>query len=240
MQASAQRVARRFLAAEERFDRPYQLGYYLRDHPELGWKKPKKQESRQDAYIKRIAGVWFTLSWYLGSDHINLGPSSMPKSIDYRNQAEWDAAYDRLFLTIPFRGQTLATLERKALELAKVYKELSGPPKKQDASGFRYWPKGTTQYVDDPLTGQAALKAWRKDAEDYILHDLTEAARYGRAFKTTHLALAVSTELGLEENLVEADRRFIGRAVRAILDKMAKQGKIIQLADGYWSIDTSV
>jgi hypothetical protein len=236
MQASAQQVARRFLAAEERFERPYELGYYLRDHPELGWRKPKKSKSRVDTYIKQFGGVWMELSWYLGSDYLGIGPVKVPRGI---KPEDWDAAFERLNVTEPMRTLTLSKIERKALELSKVYKELSGPRKKRDTSGFRYWPHGTRKYEGDPLEGQAALKAWRKDAEEYILYELTEAAKRGQGYKTRVLADQVSFERELEEGYVAADRRFVGRAVRAILDKMARHGKIVQLGDGYWSVDTT-
>lgn len=235
---AAQRVVRRFLAADEKFDSGLDLGRYLGTHPETGWKKSKKARRSVDAvFLKRIAGIWFELSMFYGGLDVYLATTTIPKGIDMLKDRElWEEAHERLRVDMPGRGVTLTKIERKALELAKVYKELAGPRKKRDISGFRYWPTGTTKYVDDPLAGKEALQAWRKDVEKFILSSLTEGAGYGRTYKTKDLSLSAHTEYSLEEDLLDVDRRFVGRAVRAILDKLVKEGKALQLADGYWSV----
>lgn len=217
-------MVRRFLAAEERFESVFQLRRYLRDNEHLGWKKAKKQRSGMETWLKRVGGIWWELSWFdFGAWDVYLSPTTLPKSISITDFEAYQAAHDKLRADLPVKGLTMSAIDRKLAELVKLYREMSGPRKKQDLDNVIYLSRG--------LKGEEGLKAWKQDVERYLVKVLEEQGEAGRSVNTRWLMSNIRTEF----ELYTRDSSYPSRAVRAMLDRLLREGKINRDPEGNWT-----
>lgn len=214
---SIENIVRRFLASEV-FQHAGDLWRYMFDHAsQAGWKKGKALlgSTNYQAYIKRFGGFWIQLEWSesVWSQDAWLFPTTKPKSVAWDKWMELSKEY-RVILSI--KGLSLAEIDRHALELAKRLKELAGPRQKRDTSTFRY----------KDLTGDEALKAWKAKAESVLQEIIDGGAPHGQDYTTASLAGNLIDNYGVELEGMGVRRETMGRLVRAILEAMAKRGKI--------------
>jgi hypothetical protein len=80
------------------------------------------------------------------------------------------------------------------------------------------------------LRGPDALQAWAKDAEGLLRLQLCEGPFY--LFSTKVLTDAVAWELDLEWDSMPVERKVVSRRVRAILDRLEAEGKIVHVPGG--------
>ncbi len=224
---SAQRVAHRFIEADEPFKTLFDLERFFWDNRSHGWKKEKAQ-SGQESHIKRFNGIWYRLSWdtSVWASQAYLYPTTTLK-ISPTDEA-WKAARDKVSEHFPIKGLTIADIERKAMGLAKAYKELAGPRQKRDTSGIEYRSRHILDDENLPLllTGDEALKAWRGDVEESLQGVIDEGAPHGQDYSTADLVDNLLNNYGLTLRGGRVTRRDEGRLIRAILESMAKRKKI--------------
>lgn len=192
-----------------------------------------------DVYKKRVNGVWVIAIVYtsLWSGQATLAPSSTPKGIS-------SEAFDQYLKEglVRLDYQTSSTeIERAAKGVAAKYKEFSGPRKKKDPEKFEW----------DGKTGAEAIKAWQAKIEQTLLDILGVTKTvydYSGKPRVTHPS---SDTESLVHNLLDnyslepggsmlPNRRDVSRAIRAILERMAKQRKILKETGGptlEWSMD---
>jgi len=205
----------------ERFERLFDLEQHLWDH-RTGWRRSKKKSTTFDEeWVKRIGGVWIAIKW--GRDFgstILIQPSKMP----FRNldRKKWDEAYDLLTKEYRITGKTLADIERAAQDLVKDYKRMA-PRKRKDYTesswrGYR---------------GEEAIRKWKETVEETLLDILGPHTTYRKEsiWTTKELIHNLLDNYGIDYP-IGLERRDVGVQVKAILERLARRGKIDKLTGG--------
>jgi hypothetical protein len=175
----------------------------------------KDKSGHFNTYAKRFSGVWYQIlvSKDSMSPRVYLSPSTMPPGLDILDREKWDQAREATSAWFDVKGHRIEDIERKIEELVKEYKKLS-TRKQTDPNKLRY----------DDKEGKEALAAWKRDVESRLQTIIDNGASRGNDYTTQDLTgnLLENYRLLLDG----VDRPFMARAIRAILEAMAKAGKI--------------
>jgi hypothetical protein len=146
----------------------------------------------------------------------------------------WPPRYEKM-LRPKQKTTSPRTTKGKRSKLPPGSKYISGPTRKQNPTtpDYSYEPR---EFGAPTLHGKAAIDQWKRDVEGFILGELRQGSlRYAPTVKSRQLADGASWEFELRRGGRPVDRAYVGRAVRSILKRLESQGKVIGLADGYWS-----
>ena len=216
-QASAERVAQRFLVAGQQFRSLIDFDDFMREEgARHGWKPTKPYlGAGYKAYRKRYGAAHVELFWdtkSAWSDSISL-LSKVPKNIDTRSP-EYEEAKKKLHRHLgEIRKLTWREIEAVAQEVAAAFKFYSARQKK-DRSGY-YW---------KDLRGDAAYKQWLVDISETALRLINSAGRAGRDYDTAEMVDDLINNHVME--LEGMSRREMSKTIARILNTLAKQGKI--------------
>jgi len=200
-----------------------------------GWRHKGKDKYSGDVYTKRFGALWFEInvdtSGY--SHSFVVKPSVMPKApVDMLKQREeYDAwrkdAWDKLYTRLDAKGLTMAKIEEKIAELTQVYKSLSAPRRKVDTSNWEY-ERDPNHEADEwsrqRVKGPEAVAHWKKEVERILQDEIDGAGKHGHDWDTAGLVGNVINNYSRE--LVGPSRDYQSRMIRALLEAMAKAGKI--------------
>lgn len=184
----------------------------------LGWKEVK-HKSWGEAWKKVFAGTAILI---LDPGTFATELRMVPMTLPPMSGEEWEQAKAELVIMVPVKGRHASELEKAAQELAARAKKWR-PKKAHDPSGVRWGGQ----------EGKAALDLWKVDAEEAVVRWLGALRRHGRSQGHTTKAL-VDLVLSEErphstDTLADAEgitRRQMGRMIVAILERLAKAGKV--------------
>ena len=211
------------------FTEPFDIRNYMGGPgPKEGWKPAGKEHGFFD-YVKRFGGIWYKLMVpeSYTSQQVYLVPSKYPMGGEhgtpgvpsYEDKEAWKAFYATISAKMDIKGLTVAAIENKIEELVTAYKETVGR-RKRDTSRWGYRSRET----GERYTGDEALRQWRKEVETRLQEEIDALGKQGTAW-TTEVHVSNLLE-NYSYDLEGASRAEISRMVRAILETMAKQGKI--------------
>jgi hypothetical protein len=194
----------------------------LKDH---GWRGGWQGEGQYE-FKKRYGNVWmeaFYWSNYIASLSKLYLRAPVPRGTSYE---DWDRIYRELTAEILFDEVTSEHIDAEITKLIQRYKELGGG-RRRKRSFESFWWRGEE--------GADAYAQWRKEVEEtvlQILKDHYESAESRRSYGLS--AVPYVTTHSVVMDVIENHRmepRGVLRAeaardVRAILAKLAKDGKI--------------
>lgn len=179
------------------------------------WKS--KDESDSHVFVKRVQGVWVELrfSKSFWSSTVRIGPTTLPDPGVPVSHPDWRKLLSdlnqQLRSELEIKTVSFADVEREVERMASKTRELS-TRKQRDYD--RIWWRGAR--------GKDAYKAWLKEVEGRLQEILDESA--GQDWDTAGLVGNIIDNYMLD--LGGMARKDQSRAIRTMLDSMARRGKI--------------
>lgn len=220
------------------------LETYLHD---FGWrhgwsrdfdKEPTLKDYKK--YVKKYGRITYRILiddsiWQILSTKTSvwIWPTTWPAGIPFEDSQEKEDAINRIRSDLDISGLTFLNIERKIEELVKNWKELAGPRKKVDTKYAEWRPKydknGKEIYIDDedPLLGEEAVKAWKRDISIMLLETVDSYGREGVSIKPdTSLLIGELLENRSGWELDGMRRKWIEQTIVNTLESMAKKNLI--------------
>jgi len=201
-----------------------------------GWKQIRSGKRRkykhkdETTFIKRYGSIWIeadVLPSHFGGMLFLWAP--LPRGLR-AGTPEYEAAKEKTLAKIDYRQVTAQSVDRAVQGLIQAFKEHTGPRKpKSTYEDFRWQGR----------EGKEAYKVWVRDIEGGILTALKRRQEF--AERQRHAPKPVLpfyktrdfVEIVLPNYRPETlDRREAAKRIRAILEAMAKQGKIEKIPKG--------
>lgn len=192
------------------FDVEMQLSYHS-----LGWRKVAKDKDSV-TFTKRFGGVWYKV-WVSRSPYsssVYLSPSKMPQSLMMLHGEAYEHATEPLRATLDVKGLTVTVIEAKIEELIAANRAVLTTRTRKDRAHFYF--RGEN--------GSEAFVTWKKEVERVLLEIL---GGKNETYDTHSLVLDV-----LRNHMLEPDAMTYAeasRAVRGVLDSMARRGLVDKL-----------
>ena len=209
------------VAGKRPFTMSLDLEHYLEKN---GWRK-KKDKIWGPRFVKRYGSIWVAISTEnsLYSDSITIQPVSVPRGISHGE--DWKAFYEATRVHLDIKGKYGKDLDAAIQQVADKIKSLKPARRKKDLSGIEW--RGTE--------GKAALDAWKQAVVKLITDDILEPLTGG--YRPRNISMTTQSIVGNILNNYNYDdinisRKYSARLIRAILDKLAKQGRIQKWTGG--------
>jgi len=227
---------------------------------EAGWKnvrkgrRIKRKSKDQEIYTKRYGPIWIEAvvdTWIWGKSFTLHAP--VPRSLATRSTLKileggkdpaWEEAWKALSVRLEYDKTTPQLIDRTARELVQTYKSLAAPRKRKTYENFEWGGK----------IGPDAFKAWVKEVEEVILTELKRTKENSERVKETRSPWSDrpppppyeqthSLVMNILDNYMMEPSRSLSRSgaqkkIRAILEALAKKGKITKVPAGH--IDRNV